>query len=85
MLLSYIRYELLFGYGLPFGAVVAGQRFTELSYLWHNDFWAAILSKPVNYSWRRRLVLIVAVVTSVLIAATAAPSSAVAIIPRLDL
>jgi hypothetical protein len=33
MLLSYIRYELTMGIGLPFGALVAGQRFTELSYL----------------------------------------------------
>jgi hypothetical protein len=85
MLLSYIRYELTMGIGLPFGALVAGQRFTELSYLWSTDFWGAILSQTDGYSSQRRFSLIAAVVTAITIAATAAPASAIAMIPRLDM
>ena len=33
MVMSHVRYELTIGSGIPFGALVAGQRFTELSYL----------------------------------------------------
>jgi hypothetical protein len=85
MLLSYIRYELTMGIGLPFGALVAGQRFTEFSYLWSTDLWGAILSQTDSCSSRRKFSLVAAVVVAIIIAATAAPASAIAIIPRLDM
>jgi hypothetical protein len=85
MVHSYIRRELALGVGLPLGALVAGQRFTELSYLWSTELWAALFSQPPGYSWRRKTILVVIVVTAIFLAATAAPSSAIAIIPRLDM
>jgi hypothetical protein len=37
MIMSYIRYEFRVGLGLPFGALIAGHRFSELGYFWSLD------------------------------------------------
>ncbi|KAH0561987.1 hypothetical protein GP486_003306 [Trichoglossum hirsutum] len=85
ILLSYIRHELTIGPGLPFGAVNAGQSFTDLSFLWSSEFWGAILSTEGRFTWRRKLSLTFAIFGSVLLAAVAAPSSAISVIPQLGL
>ena len=85
MVISYIRYQLVSGVGIPFGALLASFHFTELSYLWSMEFWGAVLSRKVFHVWYRRVPLIAVLITAIILAATAAPASAIAIIPRLDL
>lgn len=85
MLLSLIRYELTVESGLPFGALIAGHRFSELGYFWSLDFWGAVLSYPSRYSFRRKVFLVAGVGAATFLAATAAPSSAIAIMPQLGL
>ncbi|KAH0536772.1 hypothetical protein FGG08_006375 [Glutinoglossum americanum] len=85
MLLSYIRYELTLGVGLPFGAIHAGLSFTDLSFLWSSELWGSMFSKESRFNWLRKLYLLLAVVGSVLLAALAAPSSAISVIPQLGL
>jgi hypothetical protein len=85
MIMSYIRYELRVGLGLPFGALIAGHRFSELGYFWSLEFWGTVLSSSTRYSFRRKVCLIGAIGTATFLAATAAPSSAIAIMPQLGL
>jgi hypothetical protein len=82
MVHSYIVHELLLGKGIPFGALVAGQRFTEISYLWDADFWGAVLSKQMHCTWMRKSCLVLLIVICVCLAVVAAPSSAFLMIPR---
>jgi hypothetical protein len=82
ILLTYIRYELTFGLGLPFGALFSGLQITQLSYLWSLEFWGSMSS--TKFPIRRRLILLVAVLVIIFLAAIVGPASAVAMIPRLE-
>lgn len=44
-LLSYLRYKITLGKGLPFGALLESIEFCNISYLWSTELWAALLSK----------------------------------------
>ena len=82
VILSYIRHELMTDSGLPFGAIVAGLQFKDVSYLWSMEFWGAIRA-----SWRRKrdkAVLILLIATCAGLALSAGPSSATLMKPRLD-
>jgi hypothetical protein len=79
MVHSYVVHELL-GKGIPFGAMVAGKSFSEIAYLWDPDFLGAVFSRRTPWPQKGSLVLVV--VAAVVLAALAAPSSAVAMIPR---
>lgn len=82
VILSYIRHELTTDSGLPFGAIVAGLQFKDVSYLWSMEFWGAIRA-----SWRRKrdkAVLILLIATCAGLALSAGPSSATLMKPRLD-
>ncbi|KAI9787919.1 MAG: hypothetical protein M1835_002596 [Candelina submexicana] len=85
MLYSFLRYELTLGSGVPLGALHSGQRFTDLSHLWSIEFWGTLKSRRVCCSWQKRSCFIVALVSAILLAAAAAPASAIALIPRLDM
>lgn len=85
MVLSYLRYELALGKGLPFGAMLAGNQFTDLSFLWSIELWGALSSWRVPHTWIRRTVMAAILILATLIAAAAGPVSAIAIIPRLGL
>ncbi len=84
MVYTYLRYELTLGAGVPLGALHAGQRFSELSYLWSIEFWGVISSRRVHASWLRELCFGLGLVTAIFLAALAAPASAIALIPRWD-
>ena len=84
ILLSYLRYELAFGYGLPFGALHGGSSFTEVSYLWSKEFWATCFSKDPSRPFWRKFALIAILFITVALATTAAPASAIAILPQLN-
>lgn len=81
MMFSYIRYELSIRQGLPFGALLSGFRFTQISYLWSMELWGAVFS---NLPIRRKLTMFVIIILGVSLAAIAGPSSAILLIPRLD-
>ena len=82
VIFSYVRHELVRDSGLPFGAIVAGLQFKDISYLWSMEFWGA-----VRASWRRKrdkIVLILLIMTCAGLAVSAGPSSATLMRPRLD-
>ena len=80
--LAYIRHELLFGKGLPFGALFSGLQVNQISYLWSSELWGSIGSKSFSI-WKRLILLILITLVSVL-AATVGPATAVLLIPRRD-
>ena len=84
MLLSYIRYELTFGKGLPFGILLGGFEFTSLSYLWSIDMWGGIISSKSYFSTIRRVLLAMIFFTATILASIANPASAIAMIPYSD-
>jgi hypothetical protein len=44
VLLSYLRYHVTLGDGIPFGALLGGVQFLDISYLWSAELWSAIRS-----------------------------------------
>ena len=82
VIFSYVRHELIRDSGLPFGAIVAGLQFKDISYLWSMEFWGAVCA-----SWRRKrdkMGLILLIITCAGLAVSAGPSSATLMRPRLD-
>ena len=82
IIFSYVRYELMLGDGIPFGALFSGLQVSQASYLWSMEFWGTVCSK--NVSSKSKLRLLVVVAASVFLAAVAGPSSAILLVPRLD-
>lgn len=80
--LSYIRFQLTCGDGLPFGAFLSGLQITQVSYLWSTELWSSMFVSSKTFRLRRKLALLAMVIICGLIAATAGPSSAVLLIPR---
>ena len=80
ILLSYIRYQISTGAGMPFGAVLDGLQFLQISYLWSVELWSSILSK--DFQLRKKACFAVLIVICITVAATADPSSASLLIPR---
>lgn len=80
ILLSYIRYQITINQGLPFGAVLGGLQFLQISYMWSVEFWSSILSK--DFQLKRKLCFAALIVICVTVAATAGPSSATLLIAR---
>ena len=82
VILSYIRHELIEDTGLPFGAIVAGLQFKDISYLWSMEFWGAVRASWKNT--RDKIVLILLIVTCAGLAVSAGPASATLMRPRSD-
>ncbi|MCJ1264493.1 hypothetical protein MMC22_004365 [Lobaria immixta] len=80
VLLSYIRYQISAGKGMPFGAVLGGLQALQVSYLWSLELWSSILSK--DFHLRRKIGFAVLILICATIAATAGPSSASLLIAR---
>lgn len=83
ILLSYIRYQITTGEGMPFGAVLGGLQFLQVSYLWSNELWSTIFA--TNFQLRRKFPFVVLILVGVSLAATAGPSSANLLIARQDI
>lgn len=83
ILLSYIRYQISAGEGMPFGAVLGGFQFLQVSYLWSNELWSTILA--TNFQLRIKIPFVVLILVGVILAATAGPSSANLLIARQDI
>ena len=80
ILLSYIRYEITFNNGIPFGAVLGGLQFLQPSYLWSVEFWSSILCK--QFQFKKKICFLGLVSICVLLAAIVGPSSANLLIAR---
>lgn len=80
IILSYIRYQISAGKGMPFGAVLGALEFSQVSYLWSIEFWSAIMSK--DFPLRKKLCFAVLILVCITVAATAGPSSANLLIAR---
>lgn len=80
IVLSYIRYQVSAGKGMPFGAVLGALQFFQIGYLWSVEFWSAIVSK--DFQLRKKICFAVLIVICITIAATAGPSSANLLIAR---
>ena len=79
---SFIRYEISFGQGLPFGAIFSGLQVSQASYLWSMEFWGSVCSG--NLSFKRKIGMATTIIIAILLAATVGPSSAILLIPRLE-
>ena len=79
IVVSYVRYELTIGSGLPFGAFLGSLQFSSVSYLWSRELWSSLFTTGFRV---RRIAFFLLVVISGVIAATAGPSSATLLIPR---
>ena len=80
IVLSYIRYEVSLGTGIPFGAFLSSLQFSQVSYLWSTELWSAIAAR--DFRLTRKLYLINLIVPCAIIAAFAGPSSANLLIPK---
>ena len=82
VIFSYVRYELMLGDGIPFGALFSGLQISQASYLWSLEFWGTISSRTI--SSKSKLCLLSVVSASIFLAAVSGPSSAILLVPRLD-
>ena len=82
VILSYIRYEMSLGKGLPFGALFSGLQISQASYLWSMEFWGSVFSGHLPI--RRRVGMVLMITITIILAATVGPSSAILLVPRLD-
>ena len=80
---SYIRKELAFGGGIPFGALFAGFQIEKLSLLWSSEFWGTVTHKW-TFQQRRKFYLISLIVACTLLGVSVGPSTANLMKPRLD-
>lgn len=82
VIFSYVRYELMLGDGIPFGALFSGLQISQVSYLWSMEFWGTVSSSSI--STKSKLCLLSVVTASIFLAAVTGPSSAILLVPRLD-
>ena len=82
VIFSYVRYELVLGDGIPFGALFSGLQISQASYFWSMEFWGTICSKTIPAKSKLRLLSVVA--ASIFLGAVTGPSSAILLVPRSD-
>ncbi|KAF2118218.1 hypothetical protein BDV96DRAFT_597083 [Lophiotrema nucula] len=83
VVVSFIRHELVFGEGIPFGAVFGSLQFSNIAYLWSKEF-AGTIKAPYR-NWIKKYRLAVLLVVGAVLAVTVRPSSAIVMRPRSDL
>lgn len=79
---TYIRRELIFGEGIPYGTLFAGLEIDNLSFLYSPELWSAVWAR-----WQRRrkqCMLLSILIFSTLLGVSIGPSSANLMRPRLD-
>ena len=84
IILHRIRYELCVSDGVPLGLVTAGYQLNSVAYLWGPEFWGSIISRPISDGVSQSPPLWFMIGAAVFLSAVAGPSSAIAMIPRLD-
>ncbi|KAL1633336.1 hypothetical protein SLS56_002972 [Neofusicoccum ribis] len=83
IVLSLIRKRLLFGQGLPFGALFAGQQFRDLSFFWSEEFLATVRTGAMGRMDQFSSFLALLIIAT-LLGVSVGPSSAQLMRPQLD-
>ncbi|CEI61885.1 hypothetical protein FVEN_g2941 [Fusarium venenatum] len=77
---SMIRHEFTIGQSVPYGALVAGQQISEISFLWSQEFFS-ILKGKFSQTWKK-IGFILTVFVCTIMALGASSLSAVAMMPQ---
>ncbi|KAM0345018.1 hypothetical protein ACHAPU_006902 [Fusarium lateritium] len=77
---SMIRHEFTIGQPVPYGALVAGQQISEISFLWSEEFLSIVKGK-FSRTWKK-IVFIITVFICTIMALGASSLSAVAMMPQ---
>lgn len=77
-----LRYELVYGNGLPLGLLAAGFDFAKLSWLWSPEFVACLWKPDRGPGKLRRAAIVLYLIIATALAALAGPSCAVLLIPQ---
>lgn len=80
VLFDILRFELLYGCGVPLGLLGSGIMFTQISYFWSPDFLSALRYGVVKKNQKLRICI--ALLPAGSLAITAGPASAILMIPR---
>jgi hypothetical protein len=82
IVITYIRKELAFGEGVPFGTVFAAGQFKDLTFLWSPELWGSVYQQ-----WQKKqkkwFTISLLVICSIL-GLTVGPSTGILMRPRLD-
>ncbi|KAH8693338.1 hypothetical protein GQ44DRAFT_765280 [Phaeosphaeriaceae sp. PMI808] len=82
IVITYIRKELVFGNGVPFGIVFSANQFKDLTFLWSPELWGT-----VYHEWEKKqkkwFIICLLVVCSIA-GLTVGPSTGILMRPRLD-
>lgn len=82
VVMGLIRYELVSGEGIPFGAIFGSLQFSDIFYHYSKEFAGTLRAKFAKRIVKIRLIMLI--IVGVLLALTVGPSSAIAIRPRID-
>ncbi|KAH7147859.1 hypothetical protein DER46DRAFT_514185 [Fusarium sp. MPI-SDFR-AT-0072] len=77
---SMIRHEFTIGQSVPYGALVAGQQISEISFLWSEEFFSIVKGK-FSQTWKK-IGFILTVLVCTIMALGASSLSAVAMMPQ---
>ncbi|UZP38723.1 hypothetical protein NXS19_006539 [Fusarium pseudograminearum] len=77
---SMIRHEFTIGQSVPYGALVAGQQISEISFLWSQEFFS-ILGGKFSQTWKK-IGFVLTVFVCTIMALGASSLSAVAMMPQ---
>lgn len=78
---SYLRLVVTDRHPIPFGALFAGLQATHVSYLWSLEFSGVVASQW--FRWSRKIIFLILIPISVILASGIGPSYAIAMIPSL--
>lgn len=81
IMLFQVRNEVVSNHGLPFGALNSGFQISQPNYLWSLELWGVLTASA--FSWCRKIRFLAFVISSITLAASVGPSSAVGMIPRI--
>ncbi|KAF7546527.1 hypothetical protein G7Z17_g8366 [Cylindrodendrum hubeiense] len=80
ILFAMIRHEFIIGEGVPYGALVAGQQITDISFLWSKEFLTVLTGKFSRF-WKK-LAFIVTIFIFTILALGASSLSATVMMPQ---
>ena len=83
IIFTYIRKELAFGEGIPFGALFAGFQIDKISLLWSSEFWGTLTHKW-RLQRRTKVYVVSLIVACTILGVSVGPSTANLMKPRLD-
>ncbi|KAK7425688.1 hypothetical protein QQZ08_007787 [Neonectria magnoliae] len=82
IIFAIIRHEFTIGEGVPYGALVAGQQITDISFLWSEEFFTIVNGK-FSRVWKKLAFIAITIIFAIL-ALGASSLSAVVMMPQED-